>query len=58
MPRECLAKHPKVVSQLCDLNYPYRCGAQCMRQYQRWLKEEPEVQKLEGLEESSTAFGM
>jgi len=57
MSRECLAKHPRVISQLCDLNYPYRCGTSCMNQYKKWLKTEPEVQQLEKEAEENSPTG-
>jgi len=41
----CLVHHPDVIRQLCEWHYPY-CRA-CRSHYKRWMKTEPEVQRLE-----------
>ena len=43
----CPAKSEKVVVALCELFYPYGCGAQCKHLYDKWMATEPEVQQLE-----------
>jgi len=43
----CPAKNDKVNAALCELFYPYGCGAKCKHLYDRWMKTEEEVRKLE-----------
>lgn len=45
----CPTKNTKIQNQLCKIFYPY-CKIRCKKLYNRWLKTEEEVQKLEGLE--------
>lgn len=44
----CPAKSKEVKKELCELFYPFGCGTRCNNLYQRWLKDEEEVRKLEG----------
>jgi len=41
----------QVQNQLCELlYYPGKCSNRCNKMYQRWLREEEEVRRLEGME--------
>jgi len=42
---DCPDTHPEIICQLCDWWYPYG-GAVCRNMFNRWLKEEKEVQDL------------
>ncbi|MEG3040876.1 MAG: hypothetical protein RR891_02655 [Clostridium sp.] len=46
---DCPAKSKEVQRELCELLYPYGCGSRCQNIYRRWINEEEEVRKLEGL---------
>lgn len=43
----CPAKSEEVKREICELFYPHGCGTRCNNLYQRWLKDEEEVKKLE-----------
>lgn len=43
----CPAKSEEVKKELCELFYPYGCGSRCKHLYDKWVKEEKEVQELE-----------
>lgn len=44
---KCPAKNKIVNKELCELFYPFGCGAKCKNLYNKWMKEEKEVQRLE-----------
>lgn len=45
-------KSREVMEQLCGLlYYPGKCSVMCNRMYKRWLAENEEVRKLEGVVE-------
>lgn len=42
---DCPKTHDLIICELCGLWYPAG-GARCRNQFKRWLKTEPEVQRL------------
>jgi len=43
----CPAKSAEVTRRICEIFYPYGCGAKCNNLYKRWTEIEEEVKRLE-----------
>ena len=43
---DCPKTDNKIISQICEIFYPYGSKARCNKVFQKWLKEEKEVQEI------------
>lgn len=43
---DCPKTDSKIIGQLCEWWYPYGSKTKCGKMFERWLKEDKEVQKI------------